>query len=505
MTIPAALSLGIAPIPSLPALTIVWITLPFALGFLGYLLPKCNRYFAFGMPLFSGALAIWLLGQPTALELRLLDHFGVSLLLDSQTGFFVLTNALVTTAVVSYCWQSQKTAFFYTQVLMLHGSVNATFVCADLMSLYVALEVLAIAAFLLITYPRSDRSLWVGLRYLFVSNTAMLFYLVGAVLVYRTNTSFAFTGLANAPSEALALLFIGLLTKGGIFISGLWLPLTHSEAETPVSALLSGVVVKAGVFPLLRFALIAEALDPLVRGFGVATALLGVGYALLERDTKRILALSTLSQMGWILVAPAVGGGYALAHGLAKSASFLIVGNLPSRQLPVLHQQPIRFPLWLGLALASLSIAGCPLLLGFTAKALTVKELLPWQTGLMNLAAIGTAIVMAKFIGLPRRGPGYPATAGLASQPSDLPLGFWGAIILLIGSLLVAQYFYFYPTAYSGATLLKTGSILAIGWLIHALLIQRLPGQFPRQWEQLEHLIGMMSVMLVVLFWMVLV
>jgi multicomponent Na+:H+ antiporter subunit D len=82
------------------------------------------------------------------------------------TGFFILINALVTLALVLYCWRSDKPAFFYSQTLILHGSVNAAFACIDFMSLYVALEILSIASFLLIAYPRSDRSLWVGPRYL---------------------------------------------------------------------------------------------------------------------------------------------------------------------------------------------------------------------------------------------------------------------------------------------------------------------------------------------------
>ncbi|MFM6532393.1 MAG: proton-conducting transporter membrane subunit, partial [Dolichospermum sp.] len=178
----------------------------------------------------------------------------------------------------------------------------------DFISLYVALEVSGIAAFLLIAYPRSDRSIWVGLRYLFVSNTAMLFYLVGAVLVYQTHHSFSFTGLKGSPPEALALIFLGLLIKAGIFVSGLWLPLTHSESETPVSALMSGIVVKASILPLLRTAFVSEEIDIIVRIFGVGTALMGVSYAVLEKDTKRMLAFHTISQLGFILAAPIVGG-----------------------------------------------------------------------------------------------------------------------------------------------------------------------------------------------------
>ncbi|HHP7229512.1 MAG TPA: cation:proton antiporter, partial [Xenococcaceae cyanobacterium] len=382
-------------------LTIAWVALPFFIGFISYLLPKLARWFALGIALISVAYAWLSLIAPSPLNIQLLDNFGVTLVVDQLSCFFILTNALVTTAVILYCWQSDKTPFFYMQTMMLHGSVNATFICADLISLYVALEVISIAAFLLMTYPRSDKAIWVGLRYLFVSNTAMLFYLVGAVLVYQANHSFNFAGLANAPPEAIAVIFLGLLVKGGIFVSGLWLPLTHSESETPVSAMLSGVVVKAGVFPLVRLALTLEEFDPIVRIFGVSTALLGVGYAILEKDTKRTLAFSTISQLGFVLAAPVVAGFYALTHGLVKSALFLIAGILPSRSFQELKERGINFKIWLVLVIASFSISGFPLLSGFGAKVLTTKNLLPWQAIAMNIATLGTVITFAKFIFLP--------------------------------------------------------------------------------------------------------
>ncbi|NEP46243.1 MAG: cation:proton antiporter, partial [Okeania sp. SIO2H7] len=398
-----------------------------------------------------------------------------------------------TGAVILYCWHSRKDAFFYTQTVILHGSVNAVFISADLISVYVALEVLSIAAFLLIAYPRTSRSIWVGLRYLFVSNTAMLFYLMGAVLVYQANQSFAFDGLANAPLEAIAFIFLGLLTKGGIFISGLWLPLTHSESETPISALLSGVVVKTGVFPLVRFALIVPELDPVVRLFGVGTALLGVGYAVFAKDSKRILAFHTVSQLGFILAAPIVGGFYALTHGLVKSALFLIVGNLPSRNIKELKAKPIPTSLWVALAIASFSISGFPLLAGFGAKVLTSKNLVPWQVIGMNIAALGTAISFAKFIFLPHT----------SEAPSNtLKKGFWPAVVLLLLGLVLANAFYY--DAYSVKNIVKPLVNIAIGWLAYLLIVQKLSVKLPRVAEQFNHLIGAMSLMLAVLFWMVL-
>lgn len=473
-------------------LSLIWIALPLLAGFIIYLLPKLARMLAIAISLISLVYGLWHVLDPTPLSIQLLDSFGVSLLIDELSGFFILTNAAVTIAVILYCWQSDKSAFFYTQVAILHGCVNAVFVSADLISVYVALEVIGIAAFLLIAYPRSDRSVWIGLRYLFVSNTAMLFYLLGAVMVYRSSNSFDFSGLANAPTEAIAFIFLGLLTKGGIFVSGLWLPLTHSESESPISALLSGVVVKTGVFPMVRFALMVPEIDPIVRFFGVSTALLGVSYAVLAKDSKRILAFHTVSQLGFILAAPAVGGFYALTHGLVKSALFLITGNLPSRNIKELKANPIPTPVWITLVIASFSISGFPLLAGFGAKVLTSKNLVPWQVVGMNIAALGTAISFAKFIFLPH-----------TSETSDSKVkpGFWPALVLLLGGLVLANGLYY--EAYSLSNVVKPLVTIAAGWLAYLLVFQKLSIKLPRVAEQLDHLIGTMSLVLLFLFWMV--
>lgn len=472
-------------------LTIVWIALPFFVGFVGYLVPKVDRYLALAMTLVSASYAVRVFMEPAPLTLQLMDNFGVTLQIDSLSGYFILTNALVTAAVICYCWGTGKSAFFYTQTIILHGSVNAVFICADFISLYVALEVIGIAAFLLVSYPRTNRAIWVALRYLFISNTAMLFYLVGAVLVYQANNSFAYTGLAKAPPEALALIFLGLLTKGGIFVSGLWLPLTHSESETPVSAMLSGVVVKTGVFPLARMALMVDEVAPVITLFGIGTAFLGISLALFEQDTKRLLAQSTISQLGFILAAPAVGGFYALTHGLVKATLFLTAGTLTSRDFQALHKQPIPRSLWLVLVMASCSISGLPLWAGFASKALTLKSVLPWQMIALNIATVGTVATFAKFIFLPHQ-----------SESKSIRPGYWVAVLLLLGGLLAANgaYYQAYTLANIGKALGKVG----IGWLVYWLVIRRVVLQLPQVQEQLEHLIGGMSLMLVLLFWMVL-
>lgn len=477
-------------------LTIAWVLFPFVIGFSIYLLPKIDRYLALTVAIASSVFGMAQIFQSEPYGLQLLDSFGVTLQVSDQSGYFILTNAVVAIAVILYCWQSTKSAFFFTQLTIIHGAVNAVFICADLISLYVALEAIGIAAFLLMTYQRTDRSIWVGLRYLFISNTAMLFYLIGAVQVYQAAGSFAYAGLADAPVEAIALIFLGLLTKGGIFVSGLWLPLTHSESDTPVSAMLSGVVVKAGVFPLLQFALLVESLNPVVRLFGMGTALLGVSYAVFEKDSKRMLAFHTVSQLGFVLAAPAVGGFYALSHGLVKSVLFLLAGNLPTRNFKELKKTGIATSFWIPLAIASLSISGLPLLAGFGAKALTLKNLLSWQEIGMNIAAVGTAISFAKFLFLPH------SSDIKGKEISSKYWGFWAAIAILLGGLILANGFYL--DAYKFSKLPKALLTIAAGWGFYWLIFQRVAIKLPRVVEKFEHLIGAMSLVLTGLFWMVL-
>ncbi|MGF1482327.1 MAG: proton-conducting transporter membrane subunit, partial [Cyanophyceae cyanobacterium] len=266
-------------------------------------------------------------------------------------------------------------------------------------------------------------------------------------------------------------------------------------SASPVSAMLSGVVVKAGVFPLVRCALLLEELNPVVRFFGVATALLGVAYAVFEKDTKRMLAFHTISQLGFVLAAPSVGGFYALTHGLVKAALFLIAGILPSRNFHQLHHQPIKTSIWVALVLASFSISGFPLLSGFGAKVLTSKNFLPWQVVAMNLAALGTAISFAKFIFLPHQPFQFSANSdGRKGQP-----GFWGAMVILLGGLIGANVFYY--EAYTLSNIVKPLATIALGWLAYLAIFKKTVVKLPRTSEEFTHLIGVMAIMLILLFW----
>jgi multicomponent Na+:H+ antiporter subunit D len=153
-----------------------------------------------------------------------------------------------------------------------------------------------------------------------------------------------------------------------------------------------------------------------------------------------------------------------------------------------LQKGSIATPVWVALVLASFSISGFPMLSGFGAKILTMKNLLPWQIIAMNVAAFGTAASFAKFIFLPRGGT------------TEVKPGFWPAVILLIGGLFVANIAYY--DAYDVANIAKPLATIALGWLSYWLIFKRAIVKLPTAWERFEHLTGAMTVMLILLFWM---
>jgi multicomponent Na+:H+ antiporter subunit D len=322
--------------------------------------------------------------------------------------------------------------------------------------------VVGISTFLLLVQGNRAPQLWIGLRYLLIGNSVMLLYLLGAALVYRELSSFTLDGLAQSSGIALALLLLALFTKAELFVSGLWLPRTNAVAPAAVSALISGGVVCAGLAPLLRITAAVESVGPLVRWIGLASGLLGLVFALAERRVARLLAWSTISQMGMVLLVPAAAGLYALAHGLAKAALFLVTDRLPAVSLDAWRDQPLPWRHGAPLLLASLSIAGAPPLLGFLAKeqmsmALQPAGVLP---AAVLLLSVGTAAVYARLW----RWPGNNPAPEVAGQPVSL-----GALLLVAALLLLnltPWALEFWGTLMGqgmGQALLKSGGVVLAG------------------------------------------
>jgi multicomponent Na+:H+ antiporter subunit D len=417
----------------------------------------------------------------------LLGPLGVAVLIDSTTAWFILTNAAVFAAVFLYLQRKKDrySGVVHALVLILHAGVNACFISHDLFNLYVAIELTTIAAFLLIIQPLGERHHWNGLRYLLVSNIGMLFYLIGVVMVYDETGSFNMTALASAHPVSAALIVGGLMVKGGVFLPGFWLPKAHAEADSPVSALLSGVVVKIGVLPLVKFAMMSQALSNLVKLAGTAGAVTGILFGLFQKDIKRLLACSTLSQIGFILAAPVAAGIYAFAHGVAKASLFLCAGSAPSRDVNVLRRTGLPAGLWWMMLPAALSLIGFPMFAGFGAKTLAFNNLADWQQPIMTVLSAGTVIIVARFAWVPVRFSKKPA-----HWPWEAPL-LLSLVVLGVGAVTspfsVGDCLKAFVTLFAGATIHFLG-----GWRLARI---DLPGRL----ERFEDLMGLTAMSLLAL------
>ena len=468
-------------------LAIAWLLGPFVAAFLAALWPGAGRLLALVCSLATVAMAGVAWGG--TLPLQLLGPLGVSLQIDALAAPFLLLNGLVAAAVVLEGAQRPRSGPFLVVLLVLQAGLNSAIVAVDLISIYVALEVVGIGAFLLLGLGADERSLWLALRYGLVSNTVMLLFLIGVALVYAEQGSFALAGAGRSSGIALALMAVALTSKAELFVVGLWLPRTNAEAPLEVSALLSGTVVSAGVVPLLRLALAAPLLLPVLQGLGLACASLGIVCALAETDLRRLLAWSTLSQMGLVVLAPAAAGLYALAHGLAKAALFLGARRVPERVLPTAACWP--------LLAGSFSIAGVPPLLGFAAKEQLGAALPGPLAALVSVLAVGTVAVYARLWGAPRERP--EPTGGL--QPADtLAMGLLAAALLLLNLAPGARSLW--AGWADGAlpwALLKAGITVALGVALAMLLERRRAPGWHHSWRlsELEHLDALLGVTVV--------
>jgi multicomponent Na+:H+ antiporter subunit D len=193
-------------------------------------------------------------------------------------------------------------------------------------------------------------------------------------------------------------------------------------------------------------------------------------YALSVDDAKRLLAWSTVGQMGLVVLSPVAGGALALTHGVAKAALFLTARHWPSRSLQGWSERPlawsVQLPLWLG----SLSIAGLPPLLGYSAKKQLEVAVSPMLGAILLLLSIGSVTIYARLCRAPWRGG--------AQQPIS-----WGALLLTLPLLGGA-------VGLGSATLSATLTALlplALGLLLH-LGLKALQRPEPRALPQLDRL-----------------
>lgn len=319
---------------------------------------------------------------------------------------------------------------FWPLLWFLWAAVNSIWLSADLFNLYVGIELLGLTAVGLVALAGSVQSLAAAMRYLLAALFGSLFYLLGVALIYAALGSLALVDLAAHGSSqptvqiAMALMTFGLLLKTALFPLHGWLPPAHGGALTPVSALLSALVIKASLFLLIRLwtSLGPEAMPVALAwtlGFmGSGAVFWGGWMALRQTRLKRLVAYSTVAQIGVLfLFFPLVNGTSATAarlawdgtvlllisHALAKAAMFLAAGNLVfaigSEQIADLNGvcrfRPFSL---LNFGVAGVSLTGLPPSGGFTAKWLLMQSALASGQWIWLPVLLGGGLLSAAYV-----------------------------------------------------------------------------------------------------------
>lgn len=338
---------------------------------------------------------------------------GVALRADGLSAVMIVVAGLLVPAIGLFAHapfasrpgaEARAPTVFWTLLLAVWGALNAVFLGADLFNLFVAFELLTFAAVPLVCLDGRAETLAAALRYLLFALFGSVLYLLGTVLLYGAYGTLDIGLLANriraesAAWAALSLMTAGLLAKTALYPFHLWLPPAHAGAPAPASAILSGLVVKAPFFVVVRLwfgvapALADRWAAQLLGVLAAAAILIGSVVALRQARLKLLIAYSTVAQIGylflmfplaagvatgrpWAMTAWTAGALQAVSHAFAKAAMFMAAGLIAEalghdriadlggigRALPV-----TVFAFGLG----GMSLMGLPPSGGFVAKAM---------------------------------------------------------------------------------------------------------------------------------------
>ncbi|MFW5812661.1 MAG: complex I subunit 5 family protein, partial [Alkalispirochaetaceae bacterium] len=379
------------------------VLIPVGSGAVGYFLPR--RWYHLMLYLMHAV--VLALSVATFIEVRwsgdILHHvagwpdwIAIKLLADSQSAPLVVLTTIFFAATFVFSTRADYTdrTFLFLFVL-LESALIGVFLSADLFNIYVLLELGMLAIAILIMYERDKQSVYDAMLYLMMNFIAMSFMLLGIGYLYRITgvldldaLTLRLPELENPRSVIIpyALIMTSITLKSALFPLFSWLPRAHGAPSAPgiVSAILSGVQVKAGVYLLVRLSAVFEPLIDasfffLILGF--ITSIVGFLLAIAQTDIKLILAYHTVSQVGLIVVGLNLGtevafwGGmyHVINHALFKGLLFLTAGVIieeyGSRSYKdirgVLRHMPA---VGIGTLAGILGITGAPLFNGSISK-----------------------------------------------------------------------------------------------------------------------------------------
>ncbi|HOW89512.1 MAG TPA: complex I subunit 5 family protein [Elusimicrobiales bacterium] len=369
-------------------------------------------------------------------------------------------------------------ALIMTSVSAMCGIVTT----GDFFTLYVFIEVLAVSSFALIAAGERTRGLEGAIKYLLLTFPASLFILLGVAFLMLTAGTFSFEGVktlvasgmpAGGTVFAVSLLLLGFLIKSGVVPFHAWTPDAYEGAYSPVSAFLAGIVTKiAGVYAVIKIAIILRLFDvktcpaaDILMFLGMLSIAVGAVAALRQNELKRMLAFSSISQVGYIVLAAGIGTPLAILGAifhLVNHATFKTTLYLNSASLEkgagtsdmtklggMEHSMP--WTSWTSVV-ALMSTAGVPPLSGFWSKLLIIVAL--WDGGARIyavLALLFSIVTLAYFMVMQRKVFfGKPTEASRAARevrPAMLaPVVAMSVLIVALGVFFPYIYAYLVDT-----------------------------------------------------------
>ena len=429
--------------------------------------------------------AIAAAGVPATLGVRRLlvgeaaTGWGGMLRLDAAGALvLLLVLGLLPLASLVASQTEQWARRFHALLLAFTGTMALAAMADNLGLLWASVEATTLSSALLVGHRRTRQATEAAWKYLILSSTGILFAFVATLLVVLAGrgvgaTTLSWAGLlASADGMdpglvrlALALATVGYGTKAGLVPYHFWLPDAHSEAPSPVSALLSGVLLSCALLALDRFTRIGRAAGvhmtslPLI--LGVVSVVVGGALVLAARSHKRMLAYSSIENMGLVAVGIALGtplalaGAYLhiLAHGVSKALAFFAAGRVHHHlgttaftdTSDLLRRTPAAGRAML---IGFLALAGAQLLGPFTSKLLLLGALFQDAPAVavvgvlagMLLAFMGFLRHAATMMPAPARpaaapaADAMPAPLAIAREPRTVVIAF---AVLVIASLAI--------------------------------------------------------------------
>lgn len=387
---------------------------------------------------------------------------GISLVLDFLSLFMLIVVnfvcLMITIFSINYMNKFTSRWKFYTLFMLMLAGMNGVVITGDIFNLFVFLEVASIASYALVAFGVETEELEASFKYTVMSSFASLLILLGICLLYSYTSTLnmahisnilAIKGLGKLGIFIMILLFAGFALKSAIVPFHAWLADAHPSAPVPISAALSGVLIKAlGIYVIMRLFYNIFGINQfwlnLLMFLGVLSIMVGVLLALGQMDLKRLLAYHSISQVGYIILGLGIGtplgiiGGlyHLFNHSVFKSLLFLNSGAIEystgTRDLEKMGGLREVMPVTAGTSLcASMSISGIPPFNGFFSKVLIIIACI--QSGhyvYAVWAVVGSILTLSSFMKV-QRYAFYGGLKAIYNKVREVPFSMRFSMVVL--------------------------------------------------------------------------